>query len=1244
MQFQRLCYARLGRIEKNAGYQLAARSQAVNGDMAEYFGLKASSVESIDGSAAEGVFFSGDAAYIARFVRSRDETGRAATVSSALTLDGAAWRTLLRERPRWRLALDARAFFDRPPEDAYPGHPAEISAYDLPEETGELSGSLPFCLTNDDFGELLRAVYSCLLAATAESLFIGLPPERDSLKATRCLMTAIYTAMPASFASLLSYCCGARLSTQLVFGPSDERSRYANYVDLFPSRENANLSRVSCVQVPGTEFLDDLIAASIGENGPALLNKIDSFLDELRLFEGSATAPVGSLRGRLQYALNAAWLHASDRDALKARSPEYYCPGSDTAARTLLTLTAHLVPGRAYPRVEPVLAALLDMYTAQPLHETPSLRGVKLQKAAVERELTYARTVFPTWNGAFDLAYSRYLIGSPAEKEGKERFLENVNALLNQGSPTAYHLLAKLLDRGEYAAYLTAEEWLRLRRDFQASGHEPDAEEAAQELDEALHKAFAELRQEQREAVICGMLHSSTESDQTIYQELLLHQKEALCCLSGNAAAMELNKVFTQIGQQEEALERLFLEPDGVLAAQTDELRHDMYQKLLSSSVCTTELAKKLFQQKSLAALPADLREELFTGFFTSPAYTRDAAAEIFEQDAFRTLDDKAVSDLLCKWVKKAESWNETNSVLRQPRTGELGEDAYTSLADCILQNKRLAAVFSGGAEELLNGARIAAFSAQNRVKLLAAYLRSCPVKLGMSALKTKAAAELDTGSRQSLVEILLKRAGSEQIRELLGDKAVYSGFSEEEKTALCRVVIDCGAEKCAVLLGQPFFTNLSPAVKLELLSEYPQNRGLLQAVLIDSSVQERLLMGNQPLPPEVLERCDELYLEAAQSDAVRAFYAQYLRQQRFNPDSPQTKSELEKLAKANSEVPTRFFDELLRENSLSEKERTLADEYTEQYDLPSPYRELDAMLNDLQKLLDRCLGKSAKTYQKQIEDELLRRFDGEEQKENLLRRAEELAGGRLNLQELRNRFWETLPLDEIDFKDGAFYSQEVPSSETGQMVQKAVLQASAAYCRLGEGGEPGEEGGRELYSLAIRGKLYTSCLGSLSDTRREKLLKKLTARTKSLMKSAPEALATSPDLIVLALFGDRTKLRHRDIDKLLHWVRKADNAGVAIDKEKLGNALAIRAEKTRSYSEKKRSYYERHVDKSVDMRLVRASVAAVALTACIAGGIITIPPEIEAFSIWEKHYLGETTVFSIRAFPDYTKNTPPQS
>ena len=1212
MDLQRLCYARLGKVEKNAGYQLAARSEGIDGETTDFFGKKVSNVESISGSAAEGVFFGNETVFIARLVMNLDDMGRSATLSSALTLHGAAWRRLLRDYPSWRLTVEQKAFFDMPPEGAYPGHPAEVRPYAVPDEAtrhleaGQLLKNLgngekriPFTesgISEEAFQALLRAVYMCLFATTDEPLFVSLPPETDRIRATRTLMAAVYAAMPSAFSSQLSYCSGARLSTQLVFGESSERKNYANYVDLFPSPENKSSAPVNCIEVAGAEYLNDMIPACLGENGSEILKKMDRFLDEFQLFEGDAVAPVAELRGKLQYALNAAWLSASG--IAERHEPSYACfrPGSDTAARTMLTLAAHLKPGRQYPAIEPVLASLVNVYTDWPLHEIPSERGVKLQKEAVERVLSKARDVFPEWDSPFDAAYICYLAGSPKTPEGKKRFRSSVEALLESGSPRDVHALSRLLSNGSAVEAFSAADWFRLRDCFLNHAKEPAAEKASGELNIALHKAFRELPPSKRETIIREMVEAN--KDPALAAEFVKHQHDTLCFLGGDSVTSELSSIFHWLEQYPGYVKLLFVTEDGVISRQEPAVRKALYQDLLASESCTRELLLELLQTKPFAGL-----------------------------------QDGDVSELLRLWAAKAESWKDCEALLSAKRVTALADTSYTDLLCTMLCNAKLAEVFKGGAKEQLDKPRTRALRADDRFRLFETYMKSCRIRNGREVLNTAAASGLSSDAYCILAQELIRRAELNQTQELLRDGSFYTRLSDDERYDLLRTALGKGEAFHSEFMALPLTASLSARNKVRLMEDYPEE-GTILTVLSDSALQRELLTGKLRLGINTLKCCDDLYVRNADNSFSR-FYEKYLREQRFDPKHSEAKQELAALAKTNKNVPEQFFRTLLREGNPGKERIGLADWFVNEYDLPSVSDNHQEMHGELDKLKKHHLTASASSYSKMIQTRLLDQLQNEADRKQFLRDAEEEFGDALDFTALRNKFWELFRIADIDLNDADFYEREMPEKESLRAIHEKVSIAARAYRNICEKSAPSQNGGRELYTLATEGKLSIDTgIGRLQKERREALLKELLAHARPMLDSAPGNLIYSSDLTALALFNGRTAPSRADVDKLVQWAKNAD---IDLRAKWREPPLMILA------NSKIKEYYGKALGRNLDGRIVRAAIVCTVLTAVIAVGVITIPPEVDAYQTWSLHHPEEKLTAFIQYRVDDKKNPLPE-
>lgn len=1159
---ERICYCRLGNAESNAGFQLAAMSEGITQSMARKFGAAVSRIEEIPGSCAEGVFFSDDKVYFTHVVPSADSFGRFVPMSSAVIADAGQWRALLREQPGWMASLDRHAFFQACPTGAYPGKPVRIEGFQVPE-TGEGrrgAAMLPeeLRLGKEDLRLLLRVLYNCLLASTEETLFISLPREQNNAETAQKLMHCICAHMPVCMASQLSFRSGMPIPARIVFGLSEERQTYPNYVDLFPSA-GAAASRVQYLRVPDLAFLEDLLEGSIGENGPEILDGMDRFIEDLQPYGSEGISLRREVRDKAKYLLTAAWLYASGIAERGERKP-YFSPGADTSVYTMLTML-ELLGRDARDHHEKTLAALVDLYTKKPRHESRE----NFDKLTPKDLKTYVEKAFErtlknsAWDSPFEQAYVRYLCGAPDSPDRKTKRRESMQRFLKNGnSPRDRHLLARLMDCGEAVQGFTAADWAELRRRFRPNGGGEDLQKASLEMDQALHKAFDELPAAERRGLVTAL---SEKHEREIEKEILRHQSRVFAGFSGSETTALLNAILKDLGGDREAIEDICLREDSLLPQLGEAERGELYRLMLQNPACGTDIAGIIFGQAAFAELP----EQAITAAYRASLKILGGQAAgiemIMDQPRVQTLEPENFA-LLLGDVSAAGGCTPAiaRKLLESAAAEAVSEGDFYRCCRGMLVNPKLAA--DGDlVREILSMPRTAALASRERAELLAGCFRSGCRDLGM--LELPAGQNLEGADLVLLVEGVMQSMPG--MRDIVARKEI--------------------------------FEKLTPEQKLHILEKYPEE-ALAGLILADSGVQEKLLNDRQRLADPVLEVCDNCYLRGFGDDETAAFYENYLRKVRFNPGyEDRSRREIEALCKKGSALPQRFFGKLLDETPFSSEWAPLADRYVSTYMLPHARLSEAEKADYERKFRDMGLRESADKLQSELKDEDEKRLRESTDPETLLEELEKQTKSKATIDDLRDAYWSGRTADDLNLEKAAFYRGHAPERKAKNR-HEAFLQIAGAYESLKAGKMPSKEEARSLTAYLLEGKLPNG--DTVKD--RSRLAKQSQTVMKVLMpllSQRPKELARDPNLTLLALFGSKPELDRHDVKELVKW---AKSSGVELTGPWGDQARALRSDKINKY------YHKSLRSGSRVLLIAGVSLAAIGILAAV--GIFVIRPK----------------------------------
>lgn len=646
MEFQRLCYFRLGTTGENAGYQLAAASSEITSAQAREFGQAVSRVSSVPEGfdAAEGTFSSGDKVYLSHVSMSSDVAGRLVPISSALVIGGAEWRQLLRQHPAWLLSLDRSVFFDTCPQGAYPGHPASVKTYPVKEDalpTPDMM-ALRRKFGLDDkarFKELLLCLYHCLFAPTEEKLFISLPQEKYSNDGGRELMACIYSALPAAIAAQLSYRIGlSPLPAQLTLGLSVNRHVFPNYVDLFPCEQNQGTPMVKYTPISGLSFLDELIDATLSPEGPALLAKIDDFYAQLDPFASGSSAFSPDAEKGAKYLLCAAWLYASGISQ-RGEDREYFRSGAPSEGYTFLFLCKSIKhPGKDI--CEPVLAKLTELYALQPLDIQADAQGLQFDRKVVDEvsEQAWAFTASP--DSPYEQAYF-HLAERPERRGACIQACEQ-----RPESPRHIRLRTHLVKTDDSFPSWPEKNWIsHFKASLPPSEENEELIQARQKLSSLLWQKFYALEGLHRADLITAMLEDQQELSAALAKELgkefLANQADSLCLIADDKHAFQsLCTLFRALENDHTALERLFLSKDeGRFAGLSDGHRAALYTELFTSEA-DIALKGKVLSDDAFTSLPEKYRFAQYTTLFS---VIDDIALkeDVLSHDAFASLTEE---------------------------------------------------------------------------------------------------------------------------------------------------------------------------------------------------------------------------------------------------------------------------------------------------------------------------------------------------------------------------------------------------------------------------------------------------------------------------------------------------------------------------------------------------------------------------------------------------------------------------
>lgn len=1202
MLLQRICYCRLGEAESNAGFQVAAMSEGITQTMAGKFGAAVSRIEEIPGSCAEGVFFGEDKVYFTHVVPSVDEFGRFVPMSSAVIADSRQWRTLLREQPGWMASLDRHAFFQACPSGAYPGKPVRIEGFTVPE-TGEGRHGAAMLLEElrlgkEDLRLLLRALYNCLLASTEETLFISLPKEQNTPETAQKLMRCIYSHMPVCLASQLSFCSGMPISARIVFGLSEERRIYPNYVDLFPAA-GTETSRVQYLRVPDLPFLEDLLEGSIGEKGPEILDGMDRFLEDLQPYGSDGVSLRREVHDKAKYLLTAAWLYASGIAERGERKP-YFSPGADTSVYTMLTLLEMLGPdAREYH--EKTLAALVDLYTEKPRHESQENFGNQTPKALkVYVEKAFERTLKNSdWDSPFEQAYLRYLCGAPESPDRRTKRRESMQRFLKNGnSPRDRHLLARLMDCGEAVRGIPATDWAELRRRFRPNGGEEALQKASREMDEALHKAFDELPADERRRIVSTL---SEKHEREIEKEILKHQSRVFAGFSEGETAAALKGILKDLGGDREALEDICLREDSLLPQLGEAERGEIYQRLLENPACGADIAEKIFGQAAFAGLPEQTITAAYRASLKNLGGQASGIEMIMDQERVQALEPENFASLL-REVPAAGGCTPAimQRLLTTPAADAVTKDDYYRCCRDILSNPKLAGD-GGFVREILSMPRTTELESRERAELLACCFRAGCRDFGI--LELPAGQNLDSADLVQLAGTLIHTLEPASFRQILEMPRLMEDISPESAWKL----IDIGMERAPglrdIIARMGIFEKLSPERKLRILADYPEE-ALAGVILADCGVQEKILNDRKKLTDPVQEVCDSCYLRGFGDGGTAAFYENYLRSIRFNPSYPdQSRREIEALYKKGSTLPQGFFDDLLAETPFPSEWALLTDWYISTYKLPHARLSETEKADYEKKLRDMGLRESAEKLQKELEGNTVQRLRESADPERMLEELERQTKSIAKIDDLRNAYWSGRTGEDLNLEMAAFYRDHAPSKRTLEDTQQAFSLTAGAYESLKVGKMPSKDEARSLAAYLLEGKLLDAS-GHQAETvkDRTRLAKQLQMVMKVLLplrSQRPKELARDPNLTLLALFGNKPELEKHDVKELVKW---AKSSGVELTDLWGDQARALKNEKINKY-------YHKSL-RSGSRVLVIAGVSLVTVGILAAVGIFVIRPK----------------------------------
>ena len=837
MEFQRLCYFRLGTTGDNAGYQLAAASSEITSAQAREFGQAVSRVSSVPEGfdAAEGTFSSGDKVYLSHVSMSSDVAGRLVPISSALVIGGAEWRQLLRQQPAWLLSLDRSVFFDTCPQGAYPGHPASVKTYPVKEDalpTPDMM-ALRRKFGLDDkarFKELLLCLYHCLFAPTEEKLFISLPQEKYSNDGGRELMACIYSALPAAIAAQLSYRIGlSPLPAQLTLGLSVNRHVFPNYVDLFPCEQNQGTPMVKYTPISGLSFLDELIDATLSPDGPALLAKIDDFYAQLDPFASGSSAFSPDAEKGAKYLLCAAWLYASGISQ-RGEDREYFRSGTPSEGYTFLFLCKSIKhPGKDI--CEPVLAKLTELYALQPLDIQADAQGLQFDRKVVDEvsEQAWAFTASP--DSPYEQAYF-HLAERPERRGACIQACEQ-----RPESPRHIRLRTHLVKTDDSFPSWPEKNWIsHFKASLPLSEENEELIQARQKLSSLLWQKFYALEGLHRADLITAMLEDQQELSAALAKELgkefLANQADSLCLIADDKHAFQcLCTLFRALENDHTALERLFLSKDeGRFAGLSDGHRAALYTELFTSEA-DIALKRKVLSDDAFTSLPEKYRFAQYTTLF-SVIDDIVLKEDVLSHDAFASLTEEHRIDIF-------------NTFLRPDCSAVLQEKmffvpAFTSLSEehrFVLY----AVLFDGKSDALkakvLSAQAFTSLTEEHRFALYAKLFSSAADgALKEQILSDDAFAGLTGEHLAAIFDTLLRPNSSTALQEKMFFVPAFTSLSEEHRFALYAVLFDgkSDALKAKVLSAQAF-TSLTEEHRFALYAK-------LFSSAADSALKEQIL------------------------------------------------------------------------------------------------------------------------------------------------------------------------------------------------------------------------------------------------------------------------------------------------------------------------------------------------------------------------------------------------------------------
>ena len=915
MEFQRLCYFRLGTTGDNAGYQLAAASSEITSAQAREFGQAVSRVSSVPEGfdAAEGTFSSGDKVYLSHVSMSSDVAGRLVPISSALVIGGAEWRQLLRQQPAWLLSLDRSVFFDTCPQGAYPGHPASVKTYPVKEDalpTPDMM-ALRRKFGLDDkarFKELLLCLYHCLFAPTEEKLFISLPQEKYSNDGGRELMACIYSALPAAIAAQLSYRIGlSPLPAQLTLGLSVNRHVFPNYVDLFPCERNQGTPMVKYTPISGLSFLDELIDATLSPEGPALLAKIDDFYAQLDPFASGSSAFSPDAEKGAKYLLCAAWLYASGISQ-RGEDREYFRSGTPSEGYTFLFLCKSIKhPGKDI--CEPVLAKLTELYALQPLDIQADAQGLQFDRKVVDEvsEQAWAFTASP--DSPYEQAYF-HLAERPERRGACIQACEQ-----RPESPRHIRLRTHLVKTDDSFPSWPEKNWIsNFKASLPLSEENEELIQARQKLSSLLWQKFYALEGLHRADLITAMLEDQQELSAALAKELgkefLANQADSLCLIADDKHAFQcLCTLFRALENDHTALERLFLSKDeGRFAGLSDGHRAALYTELFTSEA-DIALKRKVLSDDAFTSLPEKYRFAQYTTLFSviddivlkEDVLSHDAFASLSEEHRFVLyavlFDGK--SDALKAKVLSAQAFTS----LTEEHRFALYAKLFSSAADSALKEQilsddafagltgeHLAAIFdtllrpnssTALQEKMFFVPAFTSLSEENRFALYAVLFDGKSDALKAKVLSAQAFTSLTEEHRFALYAKLFSSAADSALKEQILSDDAFAGLTEAHRVSIFNSLLSgVSTALQEKMFFVPAFTSLSEGHRFALYEK------LFRSVA-DPALTKKILSddGFTSLSDESVDKIYEIYLEPYPGDeAVSDLVFRNDRFDRLNP------------------------------------------------------------------------------------------------------------------------------------------------------------------------------------------------------------------------------------------------------------------------------------------------------------------------------------------------------------------------